>query len=478
MTTDLIVEAPLDKLRRLQDLRQRLREATAVDWGEYVSHWYCDRSGCDGKAHEGWDHPHARAGQHPPEGDWLVWFIQAGRGYGKTRMGAEWILDQVWREGRKRVALVGRTPADIRDVMIQGDSGIMECSIAAGLERPLYEPTKRRLTWPTGAQAWTYSAAAADQLRGPQHEVAWCDETSSWFDARKGDVLDTSWNNLMLGLRLGTDPRCVVTTTPKPNRLTRVITERASTKVSVGTTYDNLDNLAPSFREQVLTVYEGTRIGRQELLGELLTDVEGALWTLQIIEEPRVADAPEMSRLVVGVDPTGADHSGADECGIIVAGKGADGEGYIIADRTVTASPAEWARRAVRAYHEFSCDKVVAEGNYGGQMVAETIKAVDRNVPVEIVSASRSKRQRAEPIAALYEQGRVHHVGTELAKLEDELTTWTPESGWSPGRMDALVWACHWLKLSGGGQGEAFIAAWKKKAGTTESPVSKHPESA
>lgn len=453
------IEAPLEKLRRLAELRKSVRALSTIDWQNYQSSWYCDRPGCDGKPHDRWGR-HARAEQQVPPGEWLIWLIQAGRGAGKTRIGAEWVNHRA-RTTSRRIALVARTPADARDVMIEGDSGIMSCS--ANDFRPEYQPTRRKLTWPNGAVAYTYSAEAPSQLRGPQHDASWCDETSSWSDARKGDVLDTAWNNLMLGLRLGDDPRCVVTTTPKPNRLTRSIRDRESTVTTTGTTYDNIDNLAPSFREQVLSVYEGTRIGRQELLGELLTDVEGALWTLEMIDAARVDIAPEMTRIVVGVDPTGNDGSGGDECGIVVAGKGTDGEAYILADRTLTASPAEWARRSVAAYHEFSADKIVAEGNYGGQMVVETIKSVDRHVPIEIVSASRSKRQRAEPVAALYEQSKIHHVGAH-PKLEDELTTWTPESGWSPGRMDALVWACHWLKIAGGGQGQAFIEAWRSMA--------------
>jgi len=255
---------------------------------------------CDGEPHEGgfhWcEHPlegphtfacrHARPSQRPPEGDWLVWLFSGGRGTGKTRAGAEWVLDQVWNQGKKRIALIARTPADARDVMIYGDSGIMACSDPH--ERPMHEPTKRRLIWPNGAQAFTYSAAAPAQLRGPQHDAAWCDETAAWFDARKGDVLDTSWNNLMLGLRLGENPQCFVTTTPKRVRLIREVMERKSTAITTDTTYANLKNLAASFREQVVSNYEGTRIGRQELMGELLTDVDGALWELDTIDSLRV----------------------------------------------------------------------------------------------------------------------------------------------------------------------------------------------
>ena len=265
--------------------------------------WYCPREECGGEPHAGFhwcDHPidskhhtpyckHARTPQRPPADDpdspWLTWFFSGGRGTGKTRAGAEWVLDLVWNKGYRRIALVGRTPADVRDVMIYGDSGIM--SVSDPHPRPAHEPTKRRLIWPNGAQAFTYSAAAPSQLRGPQHDAAWCDELAAWTDAPKGDVLDTSWNNLMLGLRLGVNPKVLVTTTPKRVKLVRQLMERKSSVITTGTTYDNLSNMAPSFREQVLTSYEGTRIGRQELDGILLTDVEGALWSLEMIDSLR-----------------------------------------------------------------------------------------------------------------------------------------------------------------------------------------------
>lgn len=264
--------------------------------------WYCPKPECDGNPHAGYhwcEHPidghhtpyckHSRTPQRPPVSDpndpWLVWFFSGGRGTGKTRAGAEWVLDLVWNQGFKRIALVGRTPADVRDVMIYGDSGIM--SVSDPNPRPTHEPTKRRLIWPNGAQAFTYSAAAPSQLRGPQHDAAWCDELAAWTDAPKGDTLDTSWNNLMLGLRLGQVPRCLVTTTPKRVKLVRQVMERRTTVVTNGSTYENLDNLAPAFREQVLSSYEGTRIGEQELKGVLLMDVEGAMWTLEMIDQAR-----------------------------------------------------------------------------------------------------------------------------------------------------------------------------------------------
>lgn len=419
----------------------------------------------------GWRHI-ARPEQLPPDGDWLTWAFVAGRGAGKTRSAAEWVHELAQQQPGVRIALVGRTPADVRDVMIEGDSGILAC---AHTNRPVYQPTKRRLTWPNGSMAVTYSAEVPAQLRGPQHHYAWADEAAAWTDAPKGDTLDTAWNNLMLGLRLGNAPRCVVTTTPKPNALTRTILARSSTVVTRGSTYDNLANLAPSFREQVLATYEGTRIGRQELLGELLDDVEGALWTLERIEAGRVAAPPDMQRIVVAIDPSGGAGPSSDEQGIVVAGLGVDGELYVLADRSCKLSPHGWASRAVAAFHEFHADRIVAEKNFGGDMVASTIQQVDANVPVKVLTASRGKVQRAEPVAALYEKGRVHHVGA-LPQLEDQMTTWTPQSGTSPDRVDALVWAI--TELVGGVNAEAWMAYLQRITGprTAETIRDQEPE--
>jgi phage terminase large subunit-like protein len=400
----------------------------------------------------------ARPEQLPPAGQWLTWAFVAGRGAGKTRAAAEWVQERALAEPGCRIALVGRTPADVRDVMIEGDSGILT---TARTERPVYQSTKRRLTWPNGSTAYAYSAEVPAQLRGPQHHYAWCDEPAAWTDARKGDVLDTAWNNLMLGLRLGQDPRCAATTTPKPVALIRTILDRASTVVTRGSTYDNLSNLAPAFREQVLTTYEGTRIGRQELLGELLEDVEGALWTLDMIEADRVAVVPDLRRIVVAVDPSGGSGPNSDEQGIVVVGLGVDGELYVLADRSCKLSPHGWASRAVAAYREFDADRIIAEVNYGGEMVTSTIGQVDSSVSVKVISASRGKVQRAEPVSAAYEKHRVHHVGA-LPQLEDQMTTWTPQDGTSPDRLDALVWAV--TELTGNFSADAWISWARRKA--------------
>lgn len=402
----------------------------------------------------------ARPEQLAPEGDWLVWAYVAGRGAGKTRSAAEWVDEKAKLNPGVRIALVGRTPADVRDVMIEGESGILAC---AGKQRPVYESTKRKLTWPNGSTAHAYSAEVPDQLRGPQHHFAWCDEPAAWTDARKGDILDTAWNNLLLGLRLGANPQCVATTTPKPNALIRTLLARASTVVSRGSTYDNLGNLAPSFREHVLATYEGTRIGRQELLGELLEDVEGALWTLDRIDAGRVAIAPDMVRVVVAIDPSGGSGPNNDEQGIVVAGLGVDGGLYVLADRSCKLSPHGWASRAIAAYREFAADRIVAERNFGGEMVESTILQVDKLVPVKVITASRGKVQRAEPIAALYEHvpARVHHVGA-LPQLEDQLTAWTPQDGTSPDKLDAMVWAL--TELTDGLGADAWIEYMKRRA--------------
>jgi phage terminase large subunit-like protein len=393
------------------------------------------------------------------------------------------VLDQVWTHGRRRIALVARTPGDIRDVMIGGEAGILACSTEA--RRPVHEPSNRRIRWPNGAQAFTYSAANPPELRGPEHDAAWCDETAAWKDAPKGDVLDTSWNNLMLGLRLGSDPRCLVTTTPKRVRLIRQLVDRGSTVITTDTTYANLENLAPAFREQVMQTYEGTRIGRQELMGELLTDVDGALWTLERIDELRLewrqasgggVSLDDMTRIVVGVDPAVTSGEDSDETGIIVVGKGPHrpetcsierclGHGYVLADYSMrTATPDEWARMVVKAYDDFHADRVVAEGNQGHELVDTVLRTVRPGLPLRRVNAKHGKRTRAEPQAALYEQGRAHHVGPPMqyGKLEDQLTTWTTDSPESPDRLDALVWALTELGLAGG-TGDAFLKVWEQE---------------
>lgn len=354
----------------------------------------------------------------------------AGRGFGKTRTGAEWVRGLVESGQAKRIALIAPTAADARDVMVEGESGILACS--PPWFRPVYEPSKRRLTWPNGALATTYSADEPERLRGPQHDASWCDEAGAWRYPETFDML-------LLGLRLGADPRCLVTTTPRPVKLIRELASLSTTAITRGTTYENRENLAPAFFEQIIRKYEGTRLGRQELNAELLEDNPYALWQRHRIEELRVTSYPELTRIVVGVDPQAGDGENAAETGIVVAGLGKDDQGYILDDRTLSASPLAWASEVVAAYHRHRADRIVAECNNGGKMVESTIRSVEKNVPVKLVTASRGKQTRAEPISALYEQGRVHHVGT-FPDLEDQMTSWVPGEE-SPDRMDALVWA-------------------------------------
>lgn len=371
----------------------------------------------------------ARPAQLPPPGDWRTWLVLAGRGFGKTRTGAETIRAWVDSGRYGRLALVAPTAASVRDVMVEGESGIL--AISPPWNRPKYEPSKRRLTWPNGALATTYSADEPDSLRGPQHDGAWSDEVAAWR-------YPETWDNLQFGLRLGQNPRQIVTTTPRPLRIIRELLAQATTAITRGSTFENRANLAPAFLEQIVTKYRGTRLGRQELYAELLDDTPGALWTRALFEPYRAA--PQLQRVVVAIDPATTHGEDADETGIVVAGVGVDGRGYVLADRSCRLSPDGWARRAVAAFEEFKADRIVAEVNNGGDMVEHTIRTVAPRIAYKKVTASRGKRTRAEPVAALYEQRRVSHVEA-LDELEDQCVGWTPDSGDSPDRLDALVWA-------------------------------------
>jgi predicted phage terminase large subunit-like protein len=383
----------------------------------------------------------ARASQKPPLGDWRVWLLLAGRGFGKTRTGAEFVRAMVAEKRARRIALVAPTALDARSVMVEGESGLL--SIGPPHERPYYEPSLHRLSWPNGAVATLYSADEPNRLRGPQHDLAWCDELAAWR-------YPAAWDMLMFGLRLGRDPRVVVTTTPRPIRLIRDLLADPNVAVTRGRTEDNRDNLAPAFLEQIVRRYQGTRLGRQELDGELLDDMPGALWTHALIDGARVTGAPDLARVVVAIDPAASSHEGSDETGIVVAGRDHDGHGYVLADASGRYAPAEWARRAVALYAEHRADRIVAEVNNGGEMVGATLRVVDPGVPFTAVHASRGKVARAEPVAALYEQGRVHHLGA-LPQLEDQMCAFTSDGdagGGSPDRVDALVWALTDLLLA------------------------------
>ncbi len=391
----------------------------------------------------------ARPEQRAPGGEWLTWLILAGRGFGKTRAGSEWVREMVCGDtplapGRYgRVALVAETAADCRDVLVEGDSGIM--AVHPKDFRPVYEPSKRRVTWPNGAVATLFNATEPDQLRGPQHDLAWCDELAKWRYAEE------TWDMLQFGLRLGSDPRQLITTTPRPIALLRKIMADKRTVITRGSTFDNSSNLAASFLANIRSKYEGTRLGRQELNAEVLDDVPGALWTREMLDKTRRKRGdklPDMQRVVVAIDPAGksqesAVSEGTADTGIVVTGLGVDGRGYILDDQTCSLSPNGWARRALAAYDLYSADCIVVETNQGGDMVKHTIHSVRPDVSVREVTASRGKVTRAEPIAALYEQGRISHVGT-FAELEDQMVLFTPLgiAGNTTGdRVDALVWA-------------------------------------
>jgi phage terminase large subunit-like protein len=382
----------------------------------------------------------ARPNQLPPPGDWRIWLLLAGRGFGKSRTLSEWVNEQAVSRQASRIALVAATAADARDVIVEGESGIL--ATAPSYCRPLYEPSRRRLTWSNGVIATTYSAEEPERLRGPQHDAAICDELGSWKHPE-------AWDMLMFGLRLG-NPRVVVATTPRPTKLIRDLVSRNGRDVVVtrGSTYENRANLAPAFLDQIIRKYEGTRLGRQELEAELLEDVEGALWNRAQLEDarwPAHKALPELVRVVVAIDPAASSGEDADETGIIVAGKDATGRGFILDDLSGRFPPTQWAKTAIAAYRKHQADRVVAEVNNGGEMVESTLRVIDPNVSYTAVRASRGKIIRAEPVAALYEQSRVYHTGA-FPQLEDQMCSFVADlqrgaAGVSPDRVDALVWA-------------------------------------
>lgn len=379
-----------------------------------------------------------RPKQFAPPGDWTTWLILAGRGFGKTRTGAEWIRDRVERGIAKRIYLVGATAADVRDVMIKGESGLM--AVSAPWCMPKYEPSKRSVTWPNGAVAITFSAEEPNRLRGPQADTAWGDELASW-------KYPDAWDQLQFGLRLGNNPQAVVTTTPRPTTQIRSLIADSGSVITRGTTYENRGNLAATFFSKIVKKYEGTRLGRQELDGDVLDDNPGALFKRTQIDECRVRVAPRLVRVVVAVDPGFSAKEESDGTGIIVAGVGDDGRGYVIEDLSGQAELDKWAKTAVSAYHRFKAGYLVAEMNMNGKMVEDTIRTYDPQIAFKPVRATQGKALRAEPISSLYEQGRISHVGA-FAKLEDQMCTWDPTMPMkSPSRLDALVWAFTELML-------------------------------
>jgi predicted phage terminase large subunit-like protein len=405
----------------------------------------------------------SRPEQRLPPGDWRVWLLVTGRGWGKTRTLSETV--RIWaRDGAARIAIVGRTVGDVRDVLVEGPAGILACHPPS--ERPTYLPSVRRLVWPSGAVGTTYSSDAPDQLRGPNHTHAIADEVATWelgVDSRDG--VPAAWNNLQLTLRAGRHPRVVAGTTPRPLGWLIALMVAPSTVTTRGRTLDNRANLSASALEEFYSRWGGSRLGRQELDGEVLEDTEGSLFPHSLLDATRVKATPELARIVVSVDPSVSATGGADLCGISVCGKGKDSHLYVLADLSGRHSPAEWAKRVVHAYRAYGASRVIAEGNQGGALVTRVLRAVDQNLPVKIVHARQGKVARSEPIAALFEQGRAHIVNS-LSALEDELTRFTVGGylgGGSPDRADAMIWGC--IELSGrGGSGLDTLLALAGRA--------------
>jgi len=397
----------------------------------------------------------ARPQQMAPEGNWNTWFINAGRGFGKTRAGVEWVRGKV-KQGHKRIAAIAATNSDIERVMVNGESGFLarcwkgdKTDKGVLMGKPLWSPTKRLLTWENGAYVQFFSAEEPERLRGPQFEAAWCDELAAWNRDR-----DT-WDMLQFCLRLGKHPQTCVTTTPKPTKLVRDILKNPKTTVTYGSTFDNSANLASTYLEAVKTQYEGTRLGRQELYAEILDEASGALWNRQTlagceveVDNP-VEFAETLARVVVSVDPAVSSNAESDMTGIVVAGVDINGVCYVLQDATDRYTPEGWAAKAIELYHLYGADRIVAERNQGGEMVRYTFKTVDETIPIKLVHASRGKFARAEPVSSLYERGRVKHV-KGLDALEDQMVQWEPlGSTGSPDRLDAMVWAITELALKG-----------------------------
>jgi phage terminase large subunit-like protein len=388
---------------------------------------------------------------------WQNWLILAGRGFGKTRTGAEWVRAQMCGSTplavgrRSHMAIIAETAKDARDVMV-GDgrvsgegSGLLQ--VHPKDFRPVYEPSKRRLTYPNGGMLSIYNGSEPDQLRGPQHDGAWCDELAKWQYAPE------SWDQLQFGLRLGLNPQCVITTTPRAIKLIKDIVKDEATIVTHGTSLENANNLSPQFASTIMRKYAGTRLGRQEIYAEILEDVPGALWQREVIDADRIKpyDVPALKRIVVAIDPAVTSGEDADETGVICVGLDFNDHGYILEDASGRYAPNDWAKKAIAIYKARGADRIIGETNNGGDMIENTIRVVDPNISYHGVHASRGKVIRAEPASALYEQHRVHHVGA-FPQLEDQMCAFTTDfdrsaAGYSPDRMDALVWALFELML-------------------------------
>lgn len=419
-----------------------------------------------------WSHRLARTEQLAPDGDWTHWLYLAGRGAGKTRTAGEWLIDKALKHDGARCAVVAPTFGDARDICVEGESGLLSIVNRYGVLKN-WNRSNGELSLTNGSRIKLFSSEEPDRLRGPQHNFVWCDELASFKRQETFDMMT-------FGLRLGQHPQAVHTTTPRTIKRIKDLLSRADGSVVVtrGSTFDNAANLAPTFFTELMARYEGTRLGRQEMYGEVLEDVEGALWSARLLEQQRVNETPQLVRVVVGVDPAVTANASSDETGIVVAGRAAQGDLYVLADRTLKGTPNEWANQVIAAYDEHDADAVVVEVNNGGDMITTLLRSLRPALNIIEVRATRGKQLRAEPISALYEQGRVWHVWSNehsmphLQHLEDQMTSWTPEDAKSPDRLDALVWAL--TSLSNGASSTSYLTALAVWCGQCNLPMPKN----
>jgi phage terminase large subunit-like protein len=464
------VELKLERLQRLRELTDELKKLEAQESAVVKRPWV----------------EIARPEQLPPPGNWYVWLLLAGRGFGKTRSAAEWCAAKARRYSGARIALVARTIGDARDTMIEGESGLLSClnreELRGSSEDGAWNRSMGELYLANGSQFKTFSSEKPWKLRGPAFHFAWGDESAFWSDAFKGTITDTTWSNLAIATRLpariGWDEeyqtQIVVATTPRPVPLLKVtdpdparsgLMQRENSIITRGRTEDNLANLTESYKANVIAPLIGTRLGRQELDAELLEDNEAALWRREWIDDTRIepSDVPDnLVRVVIGVDPAVTDGESSAQTGIIVAGADRRGHGYILADLTMRGTPMAAMQRVVDAYYEFKADRVVAEVNQGGDYIGTLLHTVDQDIPYHSVRASRGKQVRAEPVSSLYEQRRIHHAGI-FPFLEDECCSWTPLDDVSPDRLDALVWSCTDLR-------DLISTSWLSSYGVARCP--------
>lgn len=417
---------------KLLPIEERIKIINEFDDDQLLT-WYYD-----------WDE-WARPEQHEPQGlgenNKFIWFAKCGRGFGKTRMFAEWFINKIKNHNYKYTSIVGATADEVRTIMIEGESGLLAC--ADPLFYPAYEPSKKLIVWPNGARTRIFYGSEPDKSRGAQSDLIWGDEYCKWKYPQ--ETLD----NLLFGLRLGQKPLCGISSTPKPTKAIKDLINNPNVIVTGGNTFDNIRNLADPFIKTIIAKYKGTRLEQQEVYAKLLDDNPNALWRREWIDRDRIVKHPDLKTVIIGIDPAVShDEESSNETGIVAVGSGPALDGmrfpelthyYVLDDRSLIGTPDQWARASLTAYHTFKADKLVPEKNNGGDMVTSTIRNVDKNVKIKPVWASRGKVTRAEPISALYEQGRVHHVGS-FPDLEDELCEWVPGE-FSPNRLDALVWA-------------------------------------